>query len=198
MVRCGCAAKRSARAAVTSVFRGCDLRYASFGTRSSFASDGWRRTQGSLTPHICVRRSDKPQSRLVNPCNSASRNPRPPRARVQHHCVVHTARCGKRLQNRFSAASMQPLHPPAMQLAVPTRSLHRQAARRAHAPRRMCTPPRAMRARNGAPSPEPHHRRAAQPSLHTHDAVTPVTRRRDAPPRVTAAPRATLVAHARP
>ena len=151
----------------------------------------------ALSGAKCVALSGQLSQSLTSAI-SAPRNPPRPRARAQH-LHVHGAPCTSYGCNSLPTRRVSSLCiPQRCNLAVPTRSLHRQAARRAHAPRRMCTPPRATRARNGAPSPEPHHRRAAQPSLHTHAAATPVTRRRDAPPRVTAAPRATLVAHARP
>ena len=177
-----------------SVFRGCDLRYASFGTRASFASDESSHEkegkQGTLTApsdSLLTRHS----SHIVHCAISASRNSHPPRARAQRHSFNPCST----LRNRVQIAARRRV----CSLCIPQRCnwLCRRAActakprapptRRAacahHPPQRACT--------NGAPSPKPHHRRAAQPSLHTHDAVTPVTRRRGAPPRVTAAPRAT-------
>ena len=125
-----------------SVFRGCDLRYASFGTRASFASDESSHEkegkQGTLTApsdSLLTRHS----SHIVHCAISASRNSHPPRARAQRHSFNPCSTLQNRVQNRCSAARMQPLHPPAMQLAVPTRACtasSRGAARAAapHAP----------------------------------------------------------------
>ena len=143
-----------------SVFRGCDLRYASFGTRASFASDESSHEkegkQGTLTApsdSLLTRHS----SHIVHCAISASRNSHPPRARAQRHSFNPCST----LRNRVQIAARRRV----CSLCIPQRC--NWLCRRALAPQARAGPPKQppsmplQRAcTNGAPSPKPHHRRA--------------------------------------
>ena len=163
-----------------SVFRGCDLRYASFGTRASFASDESSHEkegkQGTLTApsdSLLTRHS----SHIVHCAISASRNSHPPRARAQRHSFNPCST----LRNRVQIAARRRV----CSLCIPQRCnrLRRRAACTAKpraathgaAPHAHTAP--ATRAQNGAPSPT----NTSPPPRATRVALTPPKRRQNQP-----------------